>query len=119
MEDIMPKTFQFEKFQDSSNILSLLKDRQNRIINLAFEQSKETTDMLCIQDTRFRYFGGFPLYLKKDGTLTTNILEAIVMHKKKQKELAAFASSYQVVESLSYDELAQIKQEYYALSTNY
>lgn len=115
----MPKTFKFEKFQDPSAIISLLQDRQNRIINLAFEQSKETSDMLCIQDTRFRHIGGFPLYLKEDGTLTTNILDAIVKHKRDRKKLTSLTSSYQVVESLSYNELAQLKQEYHALSTNY
>lgn len=115
----MPKTFQFEKFQDTNPILAALKNRQNQIIHLAFDQSRETSDILCIRDSRFLHFGGFPLYLKEDGTLTTNVLDAFVKHKKDKKQLIALASSYQSVESLSYDELSQLKQEYYALSTNY
>lgn len=115
----MPKINQFEQFNDSTPVLQFLSEREEQISKLLFDGKHETSDLFCIYDSRLPAIGGFSLYLKKDGTLTTNILEAILMHKKDKKQLISLASSYQDVKEIPIEELMLAREEYRGLATNY
>lgn len=90
----------FEKFEDKKSkeaIQKLLRERINCLRKLLNEDV-----IYFAQDERITSIGGFPLYCCNDGkTLTTNILDAKIATKKNLKELKAFASSHQCVESMT------------------
>lgn len=112
----MSKEFQFEQFEDTSVILQFLSERDKRLTSLLFSDN-----LLYLVDSRFPNIGGFTLYVKEDGTMTTNILDAVLKSDKERKVLESMASSYQTIQSLSLStwELRQAIVEYRILHSNY
>lgn len=109
----------FEKFESKESIESIHLYMQSRkkIIHDLIDYHK---DYYVLRDSRFLFFAGFPLYVSEDGKgLTTDLTKAKIVEGKKLKELKSFASSYQEIELINFDELVTVGQEIEALLSNY
>lgn len=117
----MPTNIQFEKIEkeDSKTSIKVFLDSRIEFISKLIRDNTSVSDLLCLEDTRFKSLAGFPLYVKRDGTLTTDVTNAMIVNKKAKKELVAAAESFQEIRSLSYDELQMVIQECEAIKTNY